>query len=373
VAGDDVDICWRFREAGLKIAFNPGAMVWHHRRQSIRSYWRQQVGYGRAEAQLERKWPTKYNEAGQPAWKGRIYGAGRQTTLSWRRPRIYQGMWGSALFQSMYSPVASQFWSLACMPEWYLVILILLAVVCMSPLWSPLQDAGPLLALAVIIPTIQALSNGRRVQLSHARHSLPVRVCMRALIAALHLAQPLARLCGRVGAGLTPWRRRAVRGYAMPGFRRLTIWSERWQSPTEWMESVETPLRAAGASVFRGGNFDGWDLEVRGGVLGTVRMRMLIEEHGAGKQLVRVRAWPRWPIFGLAVFVVTSTLAAGAACDRAWAAVAVFGGVALSFFLAAFAEWMTATAALLRVLNALKTRSESVAEAANGAAPLIPG
>jgi len=34
---------------------------------------------------------------------------------------------------------------------------------------------------------------------------------------------------------------------------------------------------------------------------------------------------------------------------------------------------MTATAALLRVLNALKTRSESVAEAANGAAPLIPG
>src|SRR5204862_745152 len=58
-AGDDVDVCWRIQERGWTIGFNPAAMVWHHRRGSIRAYWRQQIGYGKAEALLEQKWPHK--------------------------------------------------------------------------------------------------------------------------------------------------------------------------------------------------------------------------------------------------------------------------------------------------------------------------
>jgi hypothetical protein len=45
----------------------------------------------------------------------------------------------------------------------------------------------------------------------------------------------------------------------------------------------------------RGGAFDRWDLEVLGGALGAVRVRTAIEEHGGGRQLLRVRAWPRVP------------------------------------------------------------------------------
>jgi hypothetical protein len=60
-AGDDVDVCWRLQERGWTLGFNPAAVVWHHRRASLRAYWRQQVGYGRAEALLERKWPGKYS------------------------------------------------------------------------------------------------------------------------------------------------------------------------------------------------------------------------------------------------------------------------------------------------------------------------
>jgi Predicted glycosyltransferases len=60
-AGDDVDLCWRLQERGWSIGFSPSAMVWHHRRNSVRTYWRQQKGYGRAEAILERKWPERYN------------------------------------------------------------------------------------------------------------------------------------------------------------------------------------------------------------------------------------------------------------------------------------------------------------------------
>ena len=63
-AGDDVDVCWRLQQRGWTLGFSATAMVWHHRRNSIRAYWRQQQGYGKAEALLEKKWPEKYNVVG---------------------------------------------------------------------------------------------------------------------------------------------------------------------------------------------------------------------------------------------------------------------------------------------------------------------
>lgn len=73
VAGDDVDVCWRLQQAGWTLGFCPAAVVWHHRRNSVRAYWKQQSGYGKAEAMLERKWPEKYTVAGQARWSGRVY------------------------------------------------------------------------------------------------------------------------------------------------------------------------------------------------------------------------------------------------------------------------------------------------------------
>jgi hypothetical protein len=95
VAGDDVDVCWRIQEQGWKIAFSPSAVVWHHRRDSVRAYWQQQRGYGRAEAALEQKWPQKYNAVGHLTWSGRLYGAGVTRAL-FQHSRIYHGSWGSA-------------------------------------------------------------------------------------------------------------------------------------------------------------------------------------------------------------------------------------------------------------------------------------
>ncbi len=85
-AGDDVDICWRLVERGGRIGFHAGAMVWHHRRNSVRTYWKQQRGYGRAEALLERKWPEKYNAPGHLSWAGRLYGRGL-TSCAYPRER----------------------------------------------------------------------------------------------------------------------------------------------------------------------------------------------------------------------------------------------------------------------------------------------
>jgi glycosyltransferase involved in cell wall biosynthesis len=58
-AGDDVDLCWRILVADRKIVYHPSAVVWHHRRQTIRSYLRQQKGYGYAEAHLQRRYPGR--------------------------------------------------------------------------------------------------------------------------------------------------------------------------------------------------------------------------------------------------------------------------------------------------------------------------
>ncbi len=42
-AGDDVDICWRFQDAGYTIGFSPAAVVWHFRRNTVKAYIGQQT------------------------------------------------------------------------------------------------------------------------------------------------------------------------------------------------------------------------------------------------------------------------------------------------------------------------------------------
>ena len=124
IAGDDVDICWRLQERGWTLGFSPAAVVWHHRRRSIRAYWKQQKGYAQAEALLADKWPQQYNGAGHLNWSGRLYGKGI-VDFFLSRPRIYHGTWGSSLFQSVYEPARGLFVSLPLMPEWYFLVAVL--------------------------------------------------------------------------------------------------------------------------------------------------------------------------------------------------------------------------------------------------------
>ncbi|MGH7089192.1 MAG: glycosyltransferase, partial [Stellaceae bacterium] len=73
-AGDDVDICWRFQDAGCTIGFSAAAVVWHFRRNTVKAYLNQQRGYGKAEALVYSKHPLRFNLFGQAKWLGRIYG-----------------------------------------------------------------------------------------------------------------------------------------------------------------------------------------------------------------------------------------------------------------------------------------------------------
>jgi GT2 family glycosyltransferase len=330
VAGDDVDVCWRIQQSGRSLGFSPAAMVWHHRRNSVRAYWKQQVGYGRAERLLQRKWPGKYNALGHLRWAGRIYQNGLGRPQASRRSQVFHGKWGSAPFQSMYDPGTGTLLSLSRTPEWYLLLLVLAGLSAMGALWRPLYLAVPLLISAVALTIAQAILSSKNASIPQAHYSKAGRMRMRILTTFLHLLQPTARLWGRLQFDLVPWRRRWLTGFAFPRLHISSMWSECWQSPETRLGTVEAELRSESAVVWRGGDHDGWDLEVRGGPLGSVRSRILVEDHGSNKQLVLFRMWPRVGLPQLLLTVLLALLAIVAAVVQAWLASAILGFVAVA-------------------------------------------
>ena len=327
-AGDDVDLCWRVQDAGLTLGFSPAAVVWHRRRASVSAYLRQQRAYGRAEALLEYKWPERHNHAGHVTWRGQVYGGSLRHGV--RRGRIDYGDWGQGLFQSACQPRSAQTALAPVMPEWYLALLALGTIAAASS-WAPLVRL-PVVGLqasivALMVALVALIGNtaaaAARVTLAPGLTGTQ-RVRDMALITLLALLQPLARLRGRISAGLTPWRRRpgvhdrrALTRARSTLTRARSTWSERSRDAGEWLIALEQQLRSANAIVTRGGRYDRWDLSVRVGAMGAVRAHLAIEEHGHGRQLLRwrVTARPARPWLGaivaLALLAVGEALTAG--------------------------------------------------------------
>ena len=320
-AGDDVDLCWRVQEAGHTIRFNPAAVVWHHRRNSAKAYYQQQVGYGRAEALLEAKWPERYNGLGHLAWEGRLYGAGRMRRL---RPiqRIYHGTWGSAPFQFLYEREPDGVVGLLSRtPEWWLVVALLAGLTALGAVWQPLLWAAAPLGAAILLPLVHAWVGA----IDALRRSPRARLTPRALLltAALHTVQPLARLSGRLRHGLTPWRLGRHHRAFLPRRRERALWCEEWIDPQERLRRLYGRLRERVGPTFMGGDYDNWDMTTRAGLAGNVKLAMAVEDHGAGTQYVRVRQLPSFSASVLLPFALTGAVGAIALFVGSWIAGAV--------------------------------------------------
>jgi hypothetical protein len=288
-------------------------MVWHHRRDSIRTYLRQQIGYGRAEALLESKWPQKYNNIGHMKWNGRIYGNGLTKSFGWKKYRIYYGSFGSAPFQSLYGHCPTFLQSLPLMPEWYMLNLALLVLSLLGLLWSPLLIALPIFAVTAGLPFVNIVRTAQEISFADRSLSGGKKLKLRFLIGLFHMLQPMARLYGRLRHGLSPWRRRNGLNYAIPWPLKYAIWSEQWHTTEYWVKRVKTAILKEGAIVKHGGNYDDWDLEICAGSCSAVKCRVGVEEHGGGKQLIRFRLWPRVNVVVLALgaaFIVLSIMSA---------------------------------------------------------------
>jgi GT2 family glycosyltransferase len=352
VAGDDVDVCWRLQEIGCTLGFHPAAMVWHHRRNSVLAYWKQQCGYGRAEALLQKKWPDKYNGTGQLTWAGRIYSRGLTRSITLGRGRIYHGTWGVAPFQRLYLPRPGTLYSLTLIPEWYLAIPILAALSLLGVLWSPLLLAAPLLAAAVLVTLIQAwLSTAQASFTSTPASRSPLarirRLGRRVMTALLHVLHPIARLLGRLQLGrLQGESRGEVRGIrrTWPRARAFVRWTERGERRHQLLPRIEQMLRAGGAVVRRGGDWDRWDLEVAGGRLGVVRLIVAVEDHGAGARLQRWRWWPRLRLPWLSLMLGLGVLAAAAAAADGGVVATILGAGAAAIAIGAAGQCGAAAA-----------------------------
>jgi hypothetical protein len=208
-----------------------------------------------------------------------------------------------------------------------------------------------LLALAAAAPLVQAAVASRRAMSGRPRERGWRRTKLLLLTLLLHLFQPAARLCGRVCRGLTPLRTRGIGRPAPPLPAIVKTWTESWSAPESRLGDLLTNLRAGGAVVLNGGDFDRWDCEVRGGVLGAARVRLLVEEHGAGRQLARFRVWPHCPPRAWVPMALLATVAATAAADGARAAAALFAAAAAVTVARAAYECAVATGAIFSALT----------------------
>jgi O-antigen biosynthesis protein len=392
-AGDDVDVCWRLQAKGQQIGFAPAALVWHHHRNSVRAYWRQQVGYGEGETWLDAHHPEKFI-GGQMLWRGQIYSPlPFVRSLSGRR--INTGVWGTAAFPSVYRTDVSPLQFVPHSASWMAVSTLL----CLGGLPAAFVVAYPVEALLLLgagllgwgTTIVRCSLFASRTDLSGlpgaaAWHG---RLRYRALIAWLHLVQPVARIYGRVRGMWSPptsapehitrlpWKapvpslRDGVRSalLLLGGSAQRTFWSERWVGHSALLTELAGVLRAARPARPVEVD-DGWrasrDLSVAVRRWGWLHLRVLIEEHAQGRCLLRIETRMGPSFLGAVQTLTLALLLVGvtsAAIALRWPAISGASVAAVSVILLR-AIWQTTRAA------ALVDRALDRATSAEGFAPV---
>jgi GT2 family glycosyltransferase len=287
-AGDDVDLCWRLQNKGYTIGFSPAAVVWHFRRNTVRDYLKQQRGYGKAEALLFFKHPSRFNVLGQSRWFGRIYGD-LSSFLSSRQPRIYSGVFGRGLFQTLYQPPPSV---LACLPmtlEWNLLSLILVACAFMfgGLFWLGLLPFG--------LTVSRCLASALRARVAPPFQGWRATL----LITLLIYVGPFARTLERYRWRLR--RFREIKPVECHGPRQtarillherafyLSYWNERGQEKESLLHGVMDFLLPRKYLIAMDQGWSEWDLEICQGPWAKAQIKTAVENHGGAKRLLRVR------------------------------------------------------------------------------------
>ncbi len=287
-AGDDVDVCWRLQNRGYAIGFSPASTVWHYRRNTVKAYLKQQMGYGKAEALLYFKHPYRFNLLGQSRWLGRIYGELTTGVLS-RRPVIYFGAFGRGLFQSLYEPPSSLLGYLPFTLEWNAIGLLLFLSALVSP---PTLVIG---ALPLGISFALAAATAARARIDPRFNGIRSR----ALIALLTYLGPLVR-----GLQRYLWRLRGLGEVGQVEFegprqpprfdllRRgfvIGYWSEHGHEKEALLAALMEFLIPRKYLIAVDPGWNRWDIEVYRGIWSKARLAVAVENHGGSKRLLNVR------------------------------------------------------------------------------------
>jgi hypothetical protein len=283
-AGDDVDVCWKVLDRGWEIGFHPAAVVWHHRRPGLRRYLRQQRGYGRSEALVEARHPSRFTLGGSARWRGRIYASGAPTLA---RQRVYRGAYGAAAYQSVYRTDSAGFDLLhqAGLP-------VAATVACTAPL--------AMVAPALGIPALVSLAFMGVLACVDAVCATPPRgagahpLRFRGAVAAMHVLQPLVRCWGRRGLGARNGDETAPRvSIDLTGsFRegRVLVVPHTGPRP-ELVSAIAANIRRAGVRAIASTGWDSYDVRLIGSA--TVSGELMTSAYPEGYVQVRIRRRPR--------------------------------------------------------------------------------
>ncbi|HEV8679769.1 MAG TPA: glycosyltransferase, partial [Stellaceae bacterium] len=328
-AGDDVDICWRFQDAGRTIGFSPAAVVWHFRRNTVRAYINQQRGYGKAEALVYAKHPFRFNLFGQAKWLGRIYGDLSAALLLSRKPVIYSGVFGRGLFQTMYEPPSSLTALLPLTFEWSVAAIVLALIGIAGGGWLWLL-AGPLLATWAMC-VIGALKAPIDLRFTGIK--------ARALVALLIYLGPLLRGWERLKwrfktmqtndhFRLPPVEQRARIAWPERAFV-LSYWSEAAAEKEVLLQGLMDFLLPQKYFVVADTGWSKWDLKIARGLWSRALVTVCAENHGGPKRLLRVRCAMRSSSLARVLLRCYAALGAGSLILGAPLAAVVFFAAAL--------------------------------------------
>jgi O-antigen biosynthesis protein len=286
-AGDDVDICWRALDAGFVLGFCPAAFVWHFRRNTVKAYYNQQRGYGKAEAMLYFKYPERFNALGQVTWRGRIPGLAR--TLPGARSLVAWVKTANGHFQTIYEPPMGLLRFLPQTIEW-------------SALWSAVL-ALSLLAGFSVLPALAMLALGPVWALYYAWKA-PLERChqslgTRLMVAALAYTGPMFRtitryryrLAGREGVESMPRQRPAIE--LRRRLLKLSYWSDNGVNRDGLLDRLVRLFTRAAMPVRVDSGWNDYDLEIQPDAWTRVRIKSADEEHEGGKYKTVVQAQVR--------------------------------------------------------------------------------
>jgi glycosyltransferase involved in cell wall biosynthesis len=310
-AGDDVDLCWRLQNRGDVIGFSPAAMVWHFRRNTVTAYLKQQMGYGKAEAQLYFKHPFRFNMLGQSQWIGRIYGDLGMSLFS-RRPVIYHGVFGRGQFQTLYEPSSSLLVYLPFTLEWNLAGVVALIAALIAGRYVFIAS------LPLLTSLLWAAGRAWHAKVDSRYDGLRSRLLITALIYLGPLLRSLQRYLYRI-QGMTDGARIQFEEIVQPPRvewlqRRffLSYWSENALEKENLLHAVMEFLLPRKYLIAVDQGWSDCDLTVYRGVWSKVDLKVAVENHGGRKRFFRARARIRESAFArLALLGCTALGAAG--------------------------------------------------------------
>jgi hypothetical protein len=260
-------------------------------------------------------------------WHGRIYSPLPFVRSLWST-RINAGVWGTALFPSVYRTDVHPFAFLPHSIKWQVLSFMLAMAGVATAATGQHPWAVALLLGTGLVGIALTLSKNLVYALRSDVDSLPgSRLWYRTIVAYLHFLQPIARLRGRVRGMLAPpevalpqAQRQTSRGprpSLKEAWRALLLisgsvtedryWSESWTSAdrvlakvTEWLRRS----RAVRTIEIDEGWSDDRDVSVFVGRWAWLDIRALVEDHGAGKGLLRVSTHLRPTTYGVVTAVV---------------------------------------------------------------------